>query len=130
MQKSTSTTLELEGCGKFVMPTALNDIWVLTELNGEKIEVAKVPTMELHLKDNKVMGNAGCNGYQSSFTLNRDLIMFDPNFIATRMYCEEVNVESAFFQALGGHRFVYEIVNNQLTFKTEGHPIMVFKKVD
>ncbi|MCF6361741.1 MAG: META domain-containing protein [Cyclobacteriaceae bacterium] len=129
-QKSTNTKLELNGCGKYVKPTALNDLWVLTELKGKKIDATKIPTMELHLSTYKAMGNAGCNNYQGSFSLKRDLIEFNRNFISTRMYCENQAIESAFLEAFVGNRFVYEVANNQLVLKTEGHPILVFKKVD
>ncbi len=127
-EKTTKTKLSYRGCGKYVQPTVLNDIWVLTELKGKKVNATKIPTMELHLSNYVVSGNAGCNGYKGNFTLERDLIEFNRNFIATRMYCENQAIESAFLQALAGNRFVYEVANNHLILKTEGHPILVFKK--
>ena len=124
------TTTQFNGCAKLVQPVLLNDIWVLEKLEGHPIGNAKRPTMELRLSDFTVEGNAGCNGYKGQFSIVNDQINFDQRMIATRMYCEEHELEDVFLRAIAGQRYVYEVKSNQLILSTEGQPLMVFKKAD
>jgi uncharacterized membrane protein len=60
----------LVGCGRYVPNYSLNDIWVLTHLDGEAIDGTALtkgpPTMELHMADSRVVGGQhhdGLSGY-------------------------------------------------------------------
>ncbi len=120
---------QLSGCGKFIQPQMLNASWALTHFKKQAIKEGK-PTLILNLTTYKIAGNAGCNSYGGSFSLKNDQILFSKNIMVMRMTCENQSGEDLFLAALAGNRYVYEITDNTLVLKTEGHPILVFKKME
>ena len=79
----------------------LEQYWKLTEVRGKSVSVApgegKEPHMILKVLDSRVSGNGGCNGYGGTYTLaagNR--VSFSP-IISTKMACNALDVENAFF---------------------------------
>ncbi len=84
--------------------TQLTDTyWKLTELNGKAIGEAGTDRREVYVilrKDgSRVQGNAGCNGYGGSYTL-------DPNgfnikfsaMMSTQMACPGLDIENQFLK--------------------------------
>ena len=74
--------------------------------------LAKLPT--LIFKDGKVSGNAGCNNYGGTFSVNGIHIKFEKTF-ATKMYCTNMNVEKDFFKSLSQIK-TYKLTDSKLTF--------------
>lgn len=74
--------------------------WTIVEVNGEKIQQEKMPSIEFNMTDNKVHGNAGCNTFntmikpdaenKSSFTLGMAA--------STMMACPNMDVEGKIFK--------------------------------
>ena len=83
----------------------LDTYWKLTELNGQMIGEANADRKEVYLilrkAESRVQGNAGCNGYGGTYTL-------DPNgfnikfsqMIRTQMACPGLDVENEYLKAL------------------------------
>jgi heat shock protein HslJ len=72
----------------------------------------KHPT--LIFKDGKVSGNAGCNNYGGTFSVNGVNIKFEKTF-ATKMYCTNMKIEKGFFNCLSQIK-TYKLTGSQLSF--------------
>lgn len=73
----------------------LDGRWNIVEVRGEKIQKEKMPFIEFNMTDNKVHGNAGCNMFNSTVTVNnqnRSRITMAPA-AATMMACPEMETE-------------------------------------
>jgi len=77
--------------------------WKLTELNGKAIGEASEDRREVYVifrtKENKVQGNAGCNGYGGTYTLDPN--GFNIKFSAmmhTQMACPGLDVENEYLK--------------------------------
>ena len=109
----------------------INDIWILEFIKGvdynPKTQTDLRPTIEIHLKENQVIGNTGCNNMTGTVSVEEDQITFS-DIITTKMFCAE-SIEQEFLIALG-------MVNNYKIEKLELHlyqdddEIMIFQKVD
>jgi heat shock protein HslJ len=83
-----------------------NTYWKLVELNGKSIgeaEVGKRREMFLLLatKDNRVSGNAGCNGFGGTYTLapGNFRISFS-QMMRTQMACDGLDLENLYLSIL------------------------------
>ena len=82
--------------------------WNVIEVKGEKILKEGLPYMEFDMAQNKLHGNAGCNMFNSSFTLDdKDIsaITIAPG-AATMMACPAMATEDAIMQAMGNVKAV------------------------
>ena len=126
-------TIFLVSCSssKKAVDPLINDIWILEFLKGvdynPKTQTNIRPTIEIHLKDNTVTGNTGCNNMNGKVTIEEDQITFS-DIITTKKFCAE-SIEQEFLIALG-------LVNNYKVEKMKLHlyqddeEIMIFQKVD
>lgn len=76
--------------------------WNVVEVKGEKILKEGLPSMEFDMTQNKLHGNAGCNIFNTTVTL-------DPNDVSaitiapgatTMMACPDMATEDAILQAI------------------------------
>jgi heat shock protein HslJ len=125
-------SIHLSGCGNYVTDYRLQDIWVLEELNGEKVSVAdfskELPNMEINTANNTFMGFAGCNRMNGSVFFEKGLLRFT-KVITTRMACGGDNKESLFLKTLQSTT-TYKIENLRLKLSNPSGTEIVFKKVD
>lgn len=80
----------------------LDGKWNIVEVKGEKVSSEKVPFMEFDMAQKKLHGNAGCNMFNSSFTLDDDnvsAITIAPG-AATMMACPDMTTEDAIMKAM------------------------------
>lgn len=77
--------------------------WKLTELNGKALSEANTDRREVYVilrkQDSRVQGNAGCNGYGGTYTLNSN--GFNIKFSAmmrTQMACPGLDIENEFLK--------------------------------
>ncbi len=124
---------EFSGCGKYLMDIKLNDIWVMQEMTGVKLQKEKLnkglPTFEFHLKDNRFSGHAGCNQMTGSIRVEGNKIKFGP-IASTKMACPDMTVEQKVGNALSNKTVTYSIENLKLTLTTIDGLKMVFRKID
>ena len=83
--------------------------------------LAKLPT--LIFKDGQVSGNAGCNNYGASFTLNENEITFGLTH-ATKMFCTHMKVEKVFFNCLSQVK-TYKLLRDSLTFYDTNNEVLL-----
>lgn len=109
--------------------TDLIGTWKLQSLEGASANSDfkdKIPTIVFESSSGKISGKAGCNSYNSTFTLAKNVIDISP-LITTRMTCEVINGENKFVELLPG-RSEIDIVNGVLTLRRDNIIIMTFKR--
>ena len=120
------------GCGRYIGNYRLNDIWALTEMDGEAVSARDfpngVPTLDLQLKGGKVFGHAGCNRMNGKFTMGNQSLSFGP-LASTKMACPAMQFENKFMAALSGNTLDYELDGLKLHLQGREHRL-TFKKVD
>lgn len=110
----------------------LNDIWALEAIQGIALVADNMPRpqLEIHLKDNMLIGNDGCNGYFSNITaLNHQRIVLGP-IGSTQKFCEGMSIPDHFHQNL---QLIasYQVQNLRLRFfSKDGHELLLFRKID
>lgn len=123
------------GCGVWLRQlTLLQDIWVLTELQGQPVAAGgprgDLPRLEISLTEGRVTGTTGCNRLNGPLKADTRQIQFGP-LATTRMACpgEVGQLESKFLGELN-KPVTYRVGDNKLTLLRDNKPIMAFKKVD
>lgn len=123
------------GCGVSLQKLAtLQDIWVLTELQGKPVNAdasqREFPRLEISLTEGRVTGTTGCNRLSGPVKADTRQIVFGP-LITTRMACIGAagDLEGPFLAAFNAP-FAYQVGSGKLTLLQNGSPIMTFKKVD
>ena len=93
--------------------------WKLSELNGKPVgEAEEGKRREIYLtlttKENRVSGNAGCNGFGGSYTLKADGFGLSfSQMMRTQMACDGLDIENEFISILEKADSYY-IINNVL----------------
>jgi len=109
----------------------INDIWVLEFIKGVDYnpiaESNLRPTIEIHLKDNKVVGNTGCNNMNGTVVVQEDQITFS-DIITTKKFCAE-SIEQEFLISLGMVNN-YKIEKMKLHLYQDDEELMIFQKID
>jgi heat shock protein HslJ len=122
----------ISGCGNYITDSRLHDIWVLEQLNGQKVSLGnfmkELPNLEINSSTNQFMGFAGCNRMNGTIFFERGLLRFT-NTITTRMACGENNKENEFLKTLQSTTN-YKVENLRLILTNQSGNELVFKKVD
>ena len=127
-------TQVLEGCGEYFTDSRLNDIWVLEELEGQKVTREDfngndLPYMELYTNENRFSGFSGCNRMTGTLFFEWDVLRFG-QIASTLMACPNMEKEDRFLKVLQGVT-KYSLENNRLYLSTAGEaPFLTFKKID
>ena len=106
--------------------------WNVIEVKGEKILKEGLPYMEFDMAQNKLHGNAGCNMFNSYFTLDdKDIssITIAPG-AATMMACPDMATEDAIMQAMGNVKAVKagSSENEMVLVDQDGNVLLVLSK--
>lgn len=113
----------------------LNDIWVVASILGEEVVRAdnalqKDMTLELHLKDMRVVGSDGCNNFMGSIISVDQSALKIGALAGTRMMCPDMTLPDLFGKALG-EVHSYDIDGLKLNLYDEhGDALLELKKVD
>ena len=112
----------------------LNDIWMLTHLNGKTITIEninEIPRMEINLARKKIFGKGTCNRFNGSIKeVSKNILRFNEQIMSTRMMCKNMEFENTFFKILPKTNS-YAIKKNQLSFfDLKNQEIAKFKKID
>ncbi len=89
----------------------LSDRYKIVSIKGVK-SLATIPTMKFDFALKKVNGNAGCNDYGGSMSMDGNKIKFS-KFRATEMYCDNMNIEQKFLSKLAKVDY-FKVENSQL----------------
>jgi heat shock protein HslJ len=123
------------GCGVSLRSLALlQDIWVLTELNGKPVTATDTgrerPRLEINLTESRATGTTGCNRFNGRVRADTRLIQFGP-LATTRMAClNNTGVTETMFLGILESPLTYQVGEGTLTLFQAGKPVLVFKKVD
>ena len=77
--------------------------WNVVEVKGEKILKEGLPYMEFDMAQNKLHGNAGCNMFNTTITLDANDVssITIASGAATMMACPDMATEDAIMKAMG-----------------------------
>lgn len=110
----------------------LDGKWNIMEVKGEKVLEAGLPQMDFDMTENKVHGNAGCNIFNTTVTL-------DPNDVSaitiapaatTMMACPNMEQEDAILKAMLDVATVKagQSENEMLLVDKDGNVLLVLSK--
>jgi heat shock protein HslJ len=124
--------IALASCGsaKEADPMAIltSKNWQLQSINGTAVESAQfskgLPNATFS-SDNKIMGNGGCNSYSGSYNLNDEMGLNISQVISTKMACDAMATETAYFDALNKSNMV-KIDPDKLVLMNGVDEILVF----
>lgn len=82
--------------------------WNITEVKGEKVVAENTPFMEFDMNENKLHGNAGCNIFNTSVTLDdKDASAIRiAQAMTTMMACPDLELENKILQGMDAVRAV------------------------
>jgi len=121
-------TTRLKGCGFFILSEDFSGKWILKQIQSKRVKLndnSIIPFLEFDFENNRVSGNAGCNGLSASFSIKNDGIKFS-EILLTRMFCEDMSVEKNFIESLNEVN-TFKIEGNQLKFYKNGLLEMIFE---
>ena len=111
----------------------INDIWAVTAIQGEPVDVheqQKSPLIEVSLSAMRVMGNDGCNNFNGSISeFGEEVIAFGP-IASTRMMCPDMSVPDKFNSAMQLARHYRLESGWLLLLDREGNELVACRKVD
>lgn len=139
MRKITYVVLALTfiltscGAGKDSSVVLFGSTWELEYISGTRIAFDglfpdKKPQITFNPVSNEVFGNAGCNGYGSTYTLNGNTLIFGEPNPTTMMYCEGGG-EAAFLQMIQKITAFNIDADGKLNLLVDEVPMMRFKSV-
>ncbi len=131
---TTDDPVNFSGCGRYVVPMRLHDIWVLESWKGGAVDTAGMPkgkpTLEIHSGIRRVSGHTGCNNFTGTFDImGEGAIQFSP-LASTRMACPAMDLEDDIQRALSGRRLDFRFNGLSLILGTQGEELATFRKVD
>jgi heat shock protein HslJ len=113
----------------------INDIWILRELEGNELRTTGIPAgnkrpyVEFHVRDQRYMGNDGCNSFRGNLeALGERELRLGPA-TGTRMSCSDMALPDAFLRLLA-RVDGYEIVERGLRLLEGGSELLRFSKTD
>ncbi|RHJ86534.1 META domain-containing protein [Parabacteroides sp. AM08-6] len=106
--------------------------WDIIEVKGEKILKEGLPQMEFDMSENKLHGNAGCNIFNTTITLDdKDISSITINPAATTMMaCPDMATEDAILKAMGDVKAVKagKSENEMLLVDSDENVLLVLSK--
>lgn len=123
------------GCGVSLRQLALlQDIWVLTTLQGQPVTASgptnQLPRLEISLTEGRVTGTTGCNRLSGKVRADSRQIQFGP-VMTTKMAClSEIGRREGDFLEVLSQLLTYQVADGKLTLSRDGKPVMTFKKID
>lgn len=106
--------------------------WNVVEVKGEKVNCENTPFMEFDMKENKLHGNAGCNIFNTSVTLDaKDVSALKlEDGMTTMMSCPDMDMETKILQSMSDVRAVKagSNPNEMLLVDAEGNVLMVLAR--
>jgi uncharacterized membrane protein len=132
-RSSDNDYTSFEGCGRYVMDSRLNDIWVLMLFGDRKLEAQDFrkgfPILEFNLNENRVVGSTGCNRISGKFETRGNRITIG-QLATTRMACPNMAFEQEFLSAVTGEAFHYAIDAGRLMLTGDNGVVLELRKTD
>ena len=129
LTKKGKEILNQNGCAHYILDHDLAGKWLLTEINMQKLPREHeyvTPFIEFDAENNKIVGNASCNGLMGE-VLNEGKNIRFTHIGLTRMFCVNETIEAEFTKALE-QITAYEITGNTLKLFSGNQVKMVFTR--
>jgi len=124
---------EFKGCGRYFLDSRLHNIWVVEEMNGQKIESADfsngAPTLELYSEEGKVSGHDGCNRLFGKIENQQGELRFSA-MGSTRMACPKMEGSDQFLKLISDQSFNYYFEPGKLMLKQGDKVVIRLKHVN
>jgi len=107
----------------------LAGVWTLKTMDGKEADKSfsgKNPTLEFDFLQNRITGNAGCNNYNSAFSLSKNVLDVN-SLITTRMSCDNIDGENKFVKLLSGKMDI-DVEKDELVIRKDNKIIMTFER--
>lgn len=98
--------------------TSLAGQWFLMAVLSSDTAAGKIPEINFNLSGASFTGNTGCNRMSGKFQRTDSSIVFDKNFMTTKMACTGYNEDAFLKNLLRVNRFRFE--SNMLIFLADG----------
>lgn len=113
---------QYSGCGRFLFNNQLNDIWVLSSINGVPINRSefkgKEPSLYFQLESGRVEGFDGCSSFNGKVTVQGNRINF-LNLMGFSGPCKNPSIRTILFTHLNNKMVDYRLSQNNLLLYLE-----------
>lgn len=113
----------------------LEGSWLLESIKGEDLNMDSAkPQLDIELLEKRVSGNAGCNRITGKFEVKEGVtrsISF-PNMAATRMFCNNMELEAKVLEALSAVNSYYILPSGLylMFYDAEGNELLKYEKIE
>jgi heat shock protein HslJ len=113
----------------------LNDIWVLEKIEGRRISKEELtppmqrPYVEFHIRDNRYLGNDGCNNFRGQIEAVGEKALHLSPAAGTKMSCGNLTLPTTFLQLLS-RVDQYQAAGGFLVLLEGEAELMKFRKTD
>lgn len=104
----------------------LKGTWQVINMHGID-SLSKKPTLTFDIENKRVSGNAGCNRYNTTYTIKDSLMTFGPA-LSTKMYCNNMNIEKQFLGLLKKVSY-FKYKNDSLIFFSKQNQKLISSKL-
>jgi heat shock protein HslJ len=111
--------------------SVLDKYWKVVAIKNNGLQAtSKEAFLILKTEDKRVLGNGGCNSFFGSYQLDKGNQIRFSAIGATKMACENMQVESAFFQVFAATRSYATTGNELLLMDSVGTDLAKFEFVE
>lgn len=125
---------ELSGCGQYLPPARLHDVWMLVRIGDMPVRQAELQEgarLEFNAAEGRVLGATGCNTLDGPFEVHGETLRMGPLRMTKRMCADHAEeVERAFMEALQPGWLRYMLKGNDLLLHNPGGKELLFRRVE
>ena len=112
---------------------SLNDIWVLTEIEGadsKSFNFDSLPNLEINTRSMNILGSDGCNNYRGKIeVISENKISFGP-IMSSKKACRNMDMSYMYSAALSKVKFYKKERLKLILYDENTKELLSFKKVD
>ncbi|MCZ2392325.1 MAG: hypothetical protein LC105_00505 [Chitinophagales bacterium] len=125
--------LLLNGCAKWIPDFRLNDIYMLSQFDQEKISLIKdfniIPRLEFHLNNYTITGSTGIHELDGSFVLDKNIVYLKNIHLLEKDNSTLTEFENLYLNSIQNKAFEYKINEGVLILVNSNHTI-IFNRTD
>lgn len=125
---------EVKGCGTYLPPARLHDVWMLVRIGDLPVRQAELQEgarLEFNAAEGRVLGATGCNTLDGPFEVHGETLRMGPLRMTKRMCADHAEeVERAFMEALQPGWLRYMLKGNDLLLHNPGGKELLFRRVE
>ncbi len=129
-RSNDDTFKDFKGCGRYLGPYRLNDIWTLQEIDGKPLDIPgtrEKPFLEIDLVNKVIYGYGGCNKFHGRAELVNNILVTG-SILSTKMACLDTqHIEDRFLRVISAKSLRFEI-NGNVMHMTDGETELHFRR--